>query len=35
MRDGLAGAGVDPDRAVRVFNAWQQAREHLQRKVDT
>jgi membrane complex biogenesis BtpA family protein len=35
MRDGLAGAGVDPDRAVRVFGAWQQARENLQRKDDT
>ena len=32
MRDGLAGGGVDPDRAVRVFGAWQQARENLQRK---
>jgi membrane complex biogenesis BtpA family protein len=35
MRDGLAGGGVDPDRAVRVFGAWQQARENLQRKDDT
>ena len=34
MQDGLAGGGVDPERAVRVFNAWQQARENLQRKVD-
>ena len=35
MHDGLAGGGVDPDRAVRVFDAWQQARENLQRKVDS
>jgi len=35
MRDGLAGGGVDPDRAARVFGAWQQARENLQRKDDT
>ena len=35
MRDGLAGGGVDPDRAVRVFGAWRQACENLQRKDDT
>jgi predicted TIM-barrel enzyme len=34
MRDGLAGNGVDPDRATRFVEAWQQARRNLQRKVD-
>jgi membrane complex biogenesis BtpA family protein len=35
MCDGLAGNGVDPDRASRFVEAWQQARRNLQRKVDS
>lgn len=34
MQEGRAGAGVDPDRASRVFAAWTGAREKLQPKVD-
>lgn len=34
MRGGHAGGGVDPDRAARVFAAWQRARRSLERKVD-
>ncbi|RKZ18324.1 phosphorybosylanthranilate isomerase [bacterium] len=34
MHGGLAGGGVDPDRAVRVFAAWTEARGKLQRKDD-
>jgi membrane complex biogenesis BtpA family protein len=34
MRDGLAGNGVDSDRATRLVEAWRRARQSLQRKVD-
>jgi membrane complex biogenesis BtpA family protein len=35
MHGGQAGGGVDPDRAVRVAEAWRRARASLQPKVDT